>query len=85
MFPMYKFSREDTQPENMCDIVFEKVQVRAGKINLTSAYAEPSVRRVLEKGFMRNFPEFTKKYICQDFFFNNGKLCRFEASLKTSL
>ena len=31
----------------MFDIVFEKVQGRAGKINRTSAYAEADVRRVL--------------------------------------
>ena len=37
---VYKLSRENTQPENMCDIVFEKV-------NRTSFYAEAAVRRVL--------------------------------------
>ena len=31
----------------MCDIVFEKVQDRAGKVNRTSVYAEAAVRRVL--------------------------------------
>ena len=40
-------SRENTQPENMCDIAFEKVQGRAEKVNRTSVYAEAAVRRVL--------------------------------------
>ena len=31
LFPVYKLSRENTQPVNMCDIVFEKAQGCAGK------------------------------------------------------
>ena len=31
----------------MCEIVLEKVQGRAGKLNRTSAYAKAAVRRVL--------------------------------------
>ena len=45
----------------MCDIVFEKVQDRAGKVNRTSVYAEAASEGFFKKGFMRNFPEFTKK------------------------
>ena len=37
----------------MCDIVFEKVQGCAGKVNRTSVYAEAAFRRVPKKGFMR--------------------------------
>ena len=40
-----KLSRENTQPENVCDIVFEKAKGRDGKINRTSVYAEAAVRR----------------------------------------
>ena len=60
-FPVYKLSRENTLAENMCDIVFEKVQDRAGKVNRTSVYAETASEGFFKKGFMRNFPEFTKK------------------------
>ena len=47
LFPVYKLSRENTQSENMCDIVFEKVLGRAGKVNRASVYVEAAVRRVL--------------------------------------
>ena len=47
LFPVYKLSRENTQPENMCNNVFEKAKRRAGKVNRTSVYAETAVRRVL--------------------------------------
>ena len=42
-----RVSRENTQLENMCDIVFEKAKGRAGKVNRTSVYAEAAIRRVL--------------------------------------
>ena len=47
LFPIYKISRENTQPENMCDIVFQKVKGRAGTVNRTSDYAEAAVQGVL--------------------------------------
>ena len=40
----------------MCDIAFEKVQGRAGKVIRTSAYAEAAVRRVSSKRFYEKFP-----------------------------
>ena len=45
--PVFKLSRENTQPENMCDIVFEKTLCRGGTVNGTNAYAEAAVRSVL--------------------------------------
>ena len=45
LFQFYKLSRENTQPENMCDIVFEKAQGRAGKVNRTSVYGEAAVQK----------------------------------------
>ena len=60
-FPVYKLSRENTQAENMCDIVFEKIQDRAGKVNRTSAYADAAVRRVLSKRLYEKFPRIYKK------------------------
>ena len=59
-FPVYKLSRENTQAE-ICDIVFEKVQDRAGKVNRTSAYADAAVGRVLSKRLYEKFPRIYKK------------------------
>ena len=47
LFPVYKLSRENTQPENVCDIVIEKAKGRGGKVNRTSAYEEAAVPKVL--------------------------------------
>ena len=68
----------------MCDIVFEKVLGRAGKLNRTNVYAEAAVRRVLKKGFMRNFSEFAIKNLWRNLSFNKVKFCRSQASLKLS-
>ena len=75
MFPVYKLSRENIQPETISGIVFEKVQDRGGKVNRTSVYAEAAVRRVaFKKGFMRNFQEFAIKHLRRNLFFDNVKL-----------
>ena len=34
LLPVYKLSQGNTQPGNMCDIVFEKLQCRVGKLNI---------------------------------------------------
>ena len=47
LFPAYKLSRKNTQPENMCDIVFEKAKGRGGTVNRMSIYGKAAVRRVL--------------------------------------
>ena len=44
----------------MCDIVFEKAKVRDRTVNRASIYAEAAV---FEKGVMKNFAEFTRKYL----------------------
>ena len=38
LFPVFRLSRENTQPENMYDIIFEKME---------GIYAEATVQRVL--------------------------------------
>ena len=43
LFQVYKLSRENTQPENMRDVVFEKTKGRSGTVNRTSVYAEAAV------------------------------------------
>ena len=40
LFPVYKLSRENIQPENMREIVFEKKKGRGVTVNRTSVYAE---------------------------------------------
>ena len=47
LFQVYKLSQENTQPENMCEVVFEKTKGRSRTKNRTSVYAEAAVRRVL--------------------------------------
>ena len=43
VFPTYKLSRKNTQPENMYDIIFEKTKDRGRKVNRASVYAEVAV------------------------------------------
>ena len=63
-----KLSLENTQSENF---VFEKTKGRDGTVNRTSVYAEAAVQRVLlKKCVMRNFAEFTRKYLCRNLFFD---------------
>ena len=40
----YKLRRENTQPENMRNNVYEKAKCSAGKVNRTSVYAEAAVQ-----------------------------------------
>ena len=47
LFPTYKLSRKNTQPEN--DIVFEKAKGQVRTANIAGVYAEAAVRRVLKK------------------------------------
>ena len=61
LFPVYKLDRENTQPENMCDIGFEKAQCCAGKVNRTSVMQKQPFEAFFKKCFMRNFAEFTNK------------------------
>ena len=74
LFPVYKLSRENAQPENMCGIVFEKAKGGGGKVHRTSVYAQTAVARVQTKGVMRNFAESTKKHLSQNLFFDKVKL-----------
>ena len=60
LFPTYKLNQKNTNPENMCDIVFEKAKVRGRTVNRASIYAEAAV---FEKGVMKNFAEFTRKHL----------------------
>ena len=62
LFTVYKLSQENTQLENMCNIIFEKVQSRVGKVNRVNVvYAEAAIRKVLQKRFYENFPRIHKK------------------------
>ena len=45
LFQFYKLNWENTQPKNMCDIVFEKAEGRGETVNRTSVYAKATVRR----------------------------------------
>ena len=47
MFDWVKNRLPSLQFKSSCDIIFEKVKGRRGKVNRTSIYAEAAVRRVL--------------------------------------
>ena len=47
LFQVYNLSRENTYPENMCGIVFEKTKGRGETANRTILYAEAGVRGFL--------------------------------------
>ena len=55
LFPVYKLNRENTQSENMCDIVLKQKQPSEGSF---------------KKDVMINFAEFTRKYMCRNLFFS---------------
>ena len=68
MFQIYKLSQENTQSENFS---FKKTKGRGGIVNRTSVYAKAAVGRVLlKKCVMRNFAQFTRKYLRQNLFFD---------------
>ena len=67
LFQVYKLSQENTQSENFSF----KETGRGGIVNRTSVYAKAAVGRVLlKKCVMRNFAEFTRKYLRQNLFFD---------------
>ena len=74
LFPVFKLSRENTQPENMCDIIFESTK---------GIYAEATVHWVLTKSCYEKFRRIHKKTSAGVSFFDKVKLCRSAASLKT--
>ena len=53
LLPVYKLSRENTQPENMCNNVFEKAKRRAGNAEVFMQKQPPE--GFFKKGDMRNF------------------------------
>ena len=86
LFPVYKLSRENTQPENMCDIVFEKAKVHGGTVNRTSDYAEAAVRSgSIKKVLWEILQKFIRKHKCQSLLLDKVRRCRSACSLKTRL
>ena len=47
LLPAYKLSRKKTQPENMCDVVFEKAKGCGVTVNRRRVYTEAAVRKAL--------------------------------------
>ena len=53
---VFELGRENTQPENVFDIVFKKAKDCGGTVNRTSVFAEAAVRRALCcENMCRNF------------------------------
>ena len=76
LFSTYKSSWQNTQPENICDTVFQKVKGHGRTINRASVYPEAAVRRVFKKGVMRNFAQFTRKHLyCNPFLVFSCEFC----------
>ena len=82
MLPVNELSQEITQPENMCDIAFEKTKGRRGTVNRTSVHAEQPSEGFFKKDVERNF---AGKHICGNHFFDKFRLYRSATSLKMSL
>ena len=59
LFPVFKSSRVNTQPENMRDIIFE---------NTKGIYAEATSKGFFKKGVMRHLVEFTRKHVPEPLF-----------------
>ena len=66
LFSAYKLNRQNSQPENVCDIIFEKAKCHGSTVNRTSVYGEAAVQRVPWK---RCFEKFTRKHMCLNHFF----------------
>ena len=62
-------NQENTQPENMCDIVFEKAKGRGGTVNRMSDYAQAAIRRVLLKRCYEKFRENSQENTCAEISF----------------
>ena len=45
LLAVYKLSRENTQPENMCDVVFDKAKGRGGTVNRKDGYAQAAIQQ----------------------------------------
>ena len=64
LFPTYKLSRKNnTQPEKMFYIVFEKAKCRGRKVNKANVYEKQPSAGIFKKGVMINFTEFTRKHL----------------------
>ena len=69
LFAVFKLIRENTQLENMCDIVFKGTAGRGGAVNRAGIYAETAVRRVLSKGCCEKFHRIHKKTSVLEYLF----------------
>ena len=88
LLPVYKISRKNAQPENMCDIVFDEAKCYGRRVNRTSDHAEVIMQLsevFYKKAVKRNFAKLTIKHLRRVVFFNKVRCCRSAASLKTRL
>ena len=85
LFPVYNLNWENTQPKNMCDIVFEKAKGCGGTLTEQVFVQKQPPEGFFKKGVMRIFPKFTRKHLCWNLFFDEVKLCRSATSLKARL
>ena len=64
MYPTYKLSRrKNAQPENMCDIVCDKVKDHGRTVNRANVYAEATIPKVFSKRCYEKFHRTHRKNI----------------------
>ena len=45
LLAVYRLSRENAQPENMCDVVFDRAKGRGGTLNRNDGYAQAAIQQ----------------------------------------
>ena len=68
-FTFYKSGQESTQPENMCDIIFENLKCPGGTANRMSNYAEAIVQWGPTKKCSEEIQEIHKKTLVSESLF----------------
>ena len=68
LFPVFKLSRKNTQPENMCDIIFENIEAVVQRCSVKKVFLEIS----------QNSQE---KHLCQSLLFWDKSFLNVEAQM----
>ena len=69
IFLVYKLSRENIQPENICKFVFYKAKGRGGTVNRTTIMQKQHLKGFYKKSFLTNFAKFARKKLRRSVFF----------------
>ena len=61
LVPSLQIKPKNTEPENICDVVFEKAKGRRANVNRRNVYAEAAIRMILWKRWDEKFCRIHKK------------------------